>query len=285
VDKRVTRALDAMVTEREQSQATRCDHESPRSEYREENGTEPVHSSADGVPVFRTFESFTPRTSALINGGILTLVVFCAAALALRYSWTHPVIITFRGIQFTTSSDVGPGASFPTTPAAHGARVHSEQPSISPHPGTKLGAAPSSLKRPPSWQLSTPAVLSEIRTEGRLDASGLKHRQTTAVAPFAQPFGPAVVGLETPMLLSYAGAYTTDPPNELTVLITLENGQLAIEIPGEPRSILVPTNRTTFVFSDVKNNWVEFVKHDNEIVSELNICRNGSHLTAHRVTK
>jgi hypothetical protein len=87
-------------------------------------------------------------------------------------------------------------------------------------------------------------------------------------------------------LLSYAGAYITDPPNEFTVLIMAEDGQLAIEIPGEePKSRLVPNVGTGLVFTDAHNNWIEFVKRDDGIAYELSIYRNGHHFTAHPKTR
>ena len=83
----------------------------------------------------------------------------------------------------------------------------------------------------------------------------------------------------------YTGAYVTDPPNEFSILITAEAGELLIEIPREPKSRLVPGHGTRFVFSGPRNgngNWIEFVKHDDGTADELRIYRNGRHFAAHR---
>jgi predicted alpha/beta superfamily hydrolase len=76
-----------------------------RSEFWHDNGTAPAHSGADGVPAFYTFENFKPRTSALVDGGMLSVVLFFAICLVLKYNWTHPVTIPFTRPQFDTYSD------------------------------------------------------------------------------------------------------------------------------------------------------------------------------------
>jgi len=257
-----------------------------RSGYWEERAIERVPWSAEGLPVFYTLESFKPRTSALVAGGLLTLGLFCIEYLDLRYDWAHPVFRPFGGIQFETSSDVETKqVRTPPLPRLGVAPVSSQQETISPHSGTKsLKAVPSSTGRPLLSQLNIPAAPSKTRPQARLDASGPKARAITATP---QSLGQAVVSPKVPNLAlrPYAGAYITDPPNEFTVLITAEDGQLAIEIPGEElKSRLVPTLGTGLVFSDAHNNWIEFVKGDDGAAYELSIYRNGRHFTAHPKT-
>src|SRR6266404_3793217 len=258
-----------------------------RSGYWEERTIERVPWSAEGLPVFYTLESFKPRTSALVAGGLLTLGLFCVEYLDLRYDWAHPVFRPFRGIQFETSSDVETKPVLtPPLPRLGVAPVSSQQETISPHSGTKsLKAVPSSTGRPLLSQLNIPAAPSKTRPQARLDASGPKARAITAT--HLSP-GQAVVSPKVPNLAlrPYAGAYISDTPNEFTVLITAEDGQLAIEIPvEEPKSRLVPTVGTGLVFSDAHNNWIEFVKHDDGIAYELSIYRNGQHFKAHPKTR
>jgi hypothetical protein len=181
-----------------------------RSEYWE-RASERVPWSADGAPVFYTLESFKPRRGALFAGGILTLTLFCAGYLDLKFDWSDSAFILFKGLEFTASPKVD---------------------------------APSSLGR--------------------------------AVAPAKIP---------EDALQIYPGAYVTDPPNEFTILIAAEDGELAIEIPREPKSRLVPAHGTRFVFSgphDGNGNWIEFVKHEDGAADELRIYRNGRHFTARR---
>jgi hypothetical protein len=44
---------------------------------------------ADHIPLFESFGSFQPRTSAMIHGALLSLILFCMTAFGIRYSWIH----------------------------------------------------------------------------------------------------------------------------------------------------------------------------------------------------
>lgn len=82
---------------------------------------------------------------------------------------------------------------------------------------------------------------------------------------------------------SYAGVYSSDPPNKLTVLLTVKSGQLMVEMPREWKSALVPVQGNRFVFSDGQENWIEFSKHSNGVIYGIRVHRNGSEFQAHRV--
>lgn len=61
---------------------------------RPHTGTQPAATVAalrpfDGVPAFYTCESFTPRRSALINGGVLSVAVFGALSFAIAHGGSH----------------------------------------------------------------------------------------------------------------------------------------------------------------------------------------------------
>jgi hypothetical protein len=82
---------------------------------------------------------------------------------------------------------------------------------------------------------------------------------------------------------SYAGVYSSDPPNKLTASVTVISGQLMVEMPGESRSALVPVSGNKFVFSEGQENWIEFSKHRNGVIYGIRVHRNGSEFQAHRV--
>ena len=90
-----------------------------------------------------------------------------------------------------------------------------------------------------------------------------------------------VVGQDT--LDSYAGAYSSDLSNKLTVSLKVKSGQLMVEIPREWKSALVPVTGNRFVFSDNQENWIEFSKHRNGVIYGIRVHRNGSEFQAHRV--
>jgi len=54
--------------------------------------------TAGHIPSFETLDTFRPRTSALINGAILALILFCMTVIAIRYSWIHVLNLHIREI-------------------------------------------------------------------------------------------------------------------------------------------------------------------------------------------
>jgi hypothetical protein len=44
---------------------------------------------AEHIPLFESFDSFQPRTSAMVQGALLSLILFCMTAFGIRYSWIH----------------------------------------------------------------------------------------------------------------------------------------------------------------------------------------------------
>lgn len=81
---------------------------------------------------------------------------------------------------------------------------------------------------------------------------------------------------------SYAGVYSSNLPNKLTVLITARNGRLMVEMPREWKSALVPVQGNRFAFSDAQENWIEFSRHANGVIYGIRVHRNGSDFQARR---
>ena len=256
-----------------------------RSEYWEDKPMGRAHSAAGGVPLFYTFESFKPRTSALVDGGILAVVLFCAVCLALRYNWTHPVSIPFNGIRFETSSDVKPSASSLVSPGS-ATRVNSQKQQISAEFEKRAPKAVSPMfGRPVPPQSPTQRMLSDTRAHGRFGTEAPQHPVVSAATPSSFPssaHASVLPKMSEETLRSYAGIYITDPPNELTILITAEDGQLVIAVAGEPKCLLVPKSGTKFVVSGATNTWIDFVRNYDRAGFELDIYRNGYRLTAHQ---
>jgi len=255
-----------------------------RSEYWE-NAPERVPWSADGAPVFYTLESFKPRRGALYAGGIITLIMFCVGCLDLKYDWRHPAFIPFKGIEFAESPEGDAQGSPPAVTTQGSAHPNSRIQPVSPHRGTKLPeVAPSTTGQPLHPPPSAPAALPKTRARAGLDALD-PNRHPIRVAPSSSGRAVAPAKISEDALQIYPGAYVTDSPNEFTILITAEDGGLAIEIPREPKSRLVPADGSRFVFADshdMNGNWIEFVKRDDGTADELRIYSNGRHFAAHR---
>jgi hypothetical protein len=80
------------------------------------------------------------------------------------------------------------------------------------------------------------------------------------------------------------GTYVADPPSKLTIFVTIVEGQLTIEVAGEPKRTLVPVSETQFVAPGVASSWIEFVNGENRIGYQLGFYRSGRHFTALRKT-
>jgi hypothetical protein len=224
-----------------------------RSEYWEEKAIAPAQSTTDSVPLFYTFESFKPRTSALIDGGILTVIVFYAVCLVLRYTWTHPVLIPFRGIQFQTGSSGNQSESSSSLLPIEVLSINAKPQSVLPELGRKSSKKVLSQSgNRASPQSRTQAVLSETLAQGRARIAvppGLV--MPPAIPSSSQSSGGAILSpkMSGETLRSYAGMYAADQPNDVAILITAEGGQLAIEVAGESKYALVRASETKFVVS------------------------------------
>jgi hypothetical protein len=63
---------------------------------------------ADHIPSFQTFDPFRPRASAIINGAVLSLVLFCMSVFAIRYSWIHVLNLQIPRVAANPSQQLGP---------------------------------------------------------------------------------------------------------------------------------------------------------------------------------
>ena len=246
-----------------------------RSEYWEEKATVNVPAGASGLPVFYTLESFRPRKSALLGGALLTWIACSAVFFTLSHSRLHSVYLPSVRFESATTSDVQLPTSTPNLPHTQagtrpGTQAIVESGMNSQDPDRVR------LRRRISSEANSSAGVSESREQARLTASDRLERNIATSPPvqsLRRPFLPTNTSRE--ILLPYVGAYSTDGPDKLTVLITAEEGQLVIEIPGEQKSTLVPAHGTRFAFSEARSNWIEFMKHDDGPVYGLRIYGNG----------
>jgi hypothetical protein len=257
------------------------------SEYQEDQTAEPVPWSSDGNPVFYTFDTYKPRRSSLLAGGMLTLVMFCVVWLVSEYTWTHPVFMPLISVE-SNPIDYEPPTAAPISPLPLEQRSSPRQQIIALRTREKqLAKSAVALPTPvPLGNLSASQPSSPVpiaKTTTAFPVSVTKHEtkaeMPSSVPPFAKS---AIAPILKDKLLSYAGVYMTDPPNELAIMVTAEDGQLAIEIPGEPKSRLIAIDGMKFRFSEEKNSWVKFVKRNHDSAYELTVSRNGHRFRAHR---
>ncbi|MGA1987627.1 MAG: hypothetical protein ABSG72_15280 [Candidatus Sulfotelmatobacter sp.] len=63
--------------------------------------------AADHIPSFGTLDPFRPRASAIINGTVLSLILFCMTVFAIRYSSIHILNLRIPGIAGNPGPQVG----------------------------------------------------------------------------------------------------------------------------------------------------------------------------------
>ena len=248
-----------------------------RSEYWEEKVSASLPAGVGGFPVFYTLESFKPRKSALMGGAVLTWIACSAVFLALSHSRIHSVYLPSVSFEPAASSNAQLPAVAPNLPPTQ-ASVHrrTQSDAIEPRANSSEADRPSLGKAMPSEPNSS-ARVSVSQEQGTLDARGKLGRTITTpplIQSLSQPVATTKIRKETFHL--YVGAYSTDVPNKLTVLVTAQDGRLAIEVPGEQKSMLVHVHGARFAFSEAQNNWIEFMKNDNGAVYGLQISLNGS---------
>jgi len=226
-----------------------------------------AQAPCDGVPVFYTLENSKPRTDALLYGALLSLLVLNGACWTMGYAWSHPSFVWIQPAVIRAPESwkhrpsASPGASTaeeePTYTDA--GRVLLVFKSHTPAPG-----APPSERTLQSDKSSTP-------TSG--NASADVHSSTS----------PTAAGEVQPQALqSYVGAYVGDSPQAMSVLVTVEQGRLHLEVVGEFRSLLVPVSQNRFVATAIPDCWLEFRENRPGAVERVELYKGGLHITALR---
>ena len=67
-----------------------------------------VHQTSNGAPSFATVDNFRPRTSAIIHGMVLSIILFCTTVYAIRYSWIHMVNLSILERVFHPNQEISP---------------------------------------------------------------------------------------------------------------------------------------------------------------------------------
>jgi len=93
-----------------------------RPEFWEEPFTQPA---ADGVPVFYTIKGFKPRPGWLVDGGLVSAVVFTSICLVMGYTWNHPALMPIMSMYRSGSKITW---RRPTSPPPPNVQVANEQP-------------------------------------------------------------------------------------------------------------------------------------------------------------
>jgi hypothetical protein len=207
-----------------------------------------------GVPSFETLDSFRPRTSAVVNGVVLSLILFCATVFAIRYSWIHVLHVRIHEIALQADQQV----------QTHSGHIQSPVQPIT----TELGKSHLISER---LQVDVMPVDAENETE---TMASRRQRTSPAVAPTL-----VAVWLR---LEPYVGKYISHSP-PLRISIGIEGDHLSIDVSGRPRRALSSVSQTKFVIANTgKLDWVNFNADDAGRVRSLSLSERGNLVTAQR---
>lgn len=222
----------------------------------------------DAVPAFHTFGNSAPRAAALVNGGVVSLVVFGAVFLGMAYGWGHPAL-----------SELLPGGKSARHPRAAATRRPAGPAADRTGPKIPESRSAGELKPESAWSSAmgllglSPPRRPAVRAKPEAGEAG--SRATSSVLPAAnaivspqvqvQPGAGArsVIAAGIPIpdepLRPYVGVYVLEPPDGRVIVVTLENGELTAQVGGEKKRVLVAESGTKFVAVGMENRWFEFV--------------------------
>jgi hypothetical protein len=214
--------------------------------------------TADHIPSFGTLDTFRPRASAIINGTVLSLILFCMTVFAIRYSWIHVLNLRIREVEFVSAQQV-----YPQTRATSSAG-NSTQPIIQ---GVKK-----------SNHISERLQVDVIPVEP-------ENTQTKSIASSSPRASAAPVrtrGVTIWLRLEqYVGKYISNfPPAKISIRI--EGDHLSLAAAGRPPLALSPLSPTSFVIVGAENNYVEFTPDGQGRICGLSLVEGGHVITAQR---
>jgi hypothetical protein len=197
-----------------------------------------------GAPEFLVFENFRPRAGALIDGALLSAIVFTLVCFTMGYAWNHPVLIRivqpyWRISRGPVASRTAPTRLTPVAPLAAESSTYVEE-------GRVVLVFPSA------------------RVNGSPDAAVL----------------PRMTSVPAPMLASYVGTYRTDAGQN--VIVKLRATELTIQESGSAPVALTPISATQFVSRSRHDYLVSFRTNQSGAFDSLEIVRNGARIIAQR---
>jgi hypothetical protein len=199
--------------------------------------------AADHIPSFETLDPFRPRASAIVNGAVLSLILFCMTVAAIRYSSTHFLHLRIPGMAVNPSQQVGPQAHLqfdviPTEPEV-----------IQPVVIQSKTIASSGPRTPPA----------PVQTRG--------------ATIWLDPYVGEYISNHPPAKISIQ--IESDP-------IRGEHLSLSLAGAGHPSLALAPLSPARFVIVGVENSYVDFTADAQGRIYSLSFVANGTAIAAQR---
>ncbi len=222
--------------------------------------TEPQLAGAgQGAPLFSSLENNKPRTSALIYGAFVSVLVLNGVSLTMGYAWNHPRFMDIR-------PGYGPAGRLPDSKLISRALPRRTLP-------------------------AEPALYTD---EGRVVLIFTTHAHAAAAAPDANSSVAAPMAASSQssdssaappagLLQSYAGTYISNSAGHERVNVTLVGGRLQLEVAGVFSSPLTPVSNAQPLVCGGADCQVSFLANASGTVDQIEIHYAGREIQAFRL--
>jgi hypothetical protein len=226
---------------------------------------------SDGIPSFYTVAPFRPRSSAVIQGLILSTAVFCLTCFAIKYSWIRVLHISIPSVQFHNQ--------LPIRPAAVATNYDASNPNSATKPQGSLQASDPSQTPPIQFEVLAPsreANAGGLENEPQADLQ----KKTTAPPRRLRTLREIVSPLQ-----AYEGTYKVDSNGWIISVQSLDN-RLVVSITDQPTRTFLQVSNGKFELNGRHECWIQFFsvsgsEGDSEI-DQLVLVQNGREFTARR---
>jgi hypothetical protein len=198
--------------------------------------------TSDHIPSFEVFDTFQPRTSAIIYGALLTLILFYMTVFGIRYSWIHVLNIHIPEI----------GAN-PTEPLSEDSKKSSQH--------VQVHVIPTESAGPQSKAIAS----SSARTPVAPVPHGVTIWLDQYVGIYMSKHPPAKIWIQI----------ERDP-------FRGDHLSLSLVATGHPSVDLSPVSRAKFVLVGAENSYVEFTADVQGGICCLSLVERGNVITTTR---
>ncbi len=244
-----------------------------------------------GIPSFFTFEHSRPSNAVLFHATTATSIVFLIISLAIVRSKPSTLKLYVPSIQFeefssaSSSEESGNSSSQPHAPSVEQAPERSTsrreqwqtvKPSSKSARASDNQATPSAPVSPPTRPPGT--IISSARGANPRDPIDLKSPTSLTAGPRRIVSTHAVAW----SFESYTGVYVAEAPESFTAHISLEDGRLFVEIPGQKKTGLTAYSETLFIAPQPHCRRIVFSEYDEGKFHRLELDCGGHPISALR---
>lgn len=215
-----------------------------------------VQRTQNGSFSFAILDDFRPCTSAIVHGMVLSLLLFCTTAYAIRYSWIHVVNLSILESVLHSNQDISSKAntSYSSSSSTETIARRFEKPRTIPD------------------HLHVDVIPVERRHIAGTEAFTSRDLHNTAA------LAPVLVQLR---LENYVGTYLSKSP-PFKISISIEGDHLSLVVSRRPRLALSPVSQTKFGIAGARDGWVNFTLDDRGRSDSLCLVDQGKIIVANR---